>query len=85
MLDDSSITTAFSQIESHVGTIDGIVHSVAFADKDELQGEYVDTTREGYLLAQESSSYSLVAVAREAKRMMKTGGSIVTSKRRVRI
>ncbi|MCQ4365892.1 SDR family oxidoreductase, partial [Mycobacterium gordonae] len=61
-----------------VGVIHGIVHSVAFADKDELKGEYLDTSREGYLLAQSSSSYSFVAVAREAKRSMTEGGALVT-------
>ncbi|MBD2871144.1 enoyl-ACP reductase FabI [Paenibacillus arenilitoris] len=78
VLDDVSIAEAFTQIERSTGAIHGVVHSVAFAEKDELQGEYVDTTREGYNLAQNASSYSLVAVAREAKRLMTEGGSIVT-------
>lgn len=78
VLDDDSVTAAFAEIERTAGTIDGVVHSVAFADKDELQGEYVDTTREGFMLAQNSSAYSLVAVAREAKKLMNSGGSIVT-------
>lgn len=78
VLDDSSVASAFKEIELTAGTIHGVVHSVAFAEKDELQGEYVNTTREGYMLAQSSSSYSLVAVAREAKRLMTEGGSIVT-------
>jgi enoyl-[acyl-carrier protein] reductase I len=78
VLDDSSVAAAFAEIEGVTGTIHGIVHSVAFADKDELKGEYVETTRDGYMLAQNSSSYSLVAVAREAKRLMTEGGSIVT-------
>ncbi|MGO4344382.1 enoyl-ACP reductase FabI [Paenibacillus sp. MCAF9] len=78
VLDDNSVIEAFKQLEQKVGVIHGVVHSVAFAEKDELQGEYVDTTREGYLLAQNSSSYSLVAVAREAKKLMTEGGSIVT-------
>lgn len=78
VLNDESVVAAFADIEKTTGTIHGVVHSVAFADKDELQGEYVDTTREGYLLAQNSSAYSLVAVSREAKRLMTEGGSIVT-------
>jgi len=78
VLDDESVISAFNEIEKHAGTIHGLVHSVAFADKDELQGEFVNTTREGYLLAQSSSAYSLVLVAREAKRLMSEGGSIVT-------
>ncbi|CAM4268490.1 enoyl-[acyl-carrier protein] reductase I [Paenibacillus endophyticus] len=78
VLDDASIIAAFDEIQKTTGMIHGLVHSVAFAEKDELQGEYVDTTRDGYLLAQNSSSYSLVATAREAKKLMTEGGSIVT-------
>lgn len=76
--DDVSIASAFQEIHTTIGTVHGVVHSLAFADKDELQGEYVDTSREGYLLAQDSSAYSLVAVSREAKKIMNEGGSIVT-------
>jgi len=76
--EDESIQTAFDEIGKNVGTIHGLVHSLAFADKDELKGEYVNTSREGYLLAQNSSAYSLVAVSREAKKLMNKGGSIVT-------
>lgn len=75
---DESIVSAFQQIEAEVGVIHGLAHSLAFAEKDELQGEYVATTRAGYLTAQNASAYSLVAVAREAKRLMTEGGSIVT-------
>lgn len=78
VLDDQSVVAAFQEIEEKVGVIHGLVHSVAFADREELKGEYLETTREGYMLAQNSSAYSLVAVAREAKRLMKEGGAIVT-------
>ncbi|EPY14015.1 enoyl-ACP reductase [Paenibacillus alvei] len=78
VLDEDSISVAFQQIEDNVGTIHGLVHSVAFAHLDELDGEYVNTTREGYMLAHESSSYSLVALAKHARRIMHNGGSIVT-------
>lgn len=76
--EDSSIESAFSEIKERVGIIHGLAHSVAFADKGELQGEYLETSREGYLLAQNTSAYSLVAIAREAKNLMLEGGSIVT-------
>lgn len=76
--DDSSVVAAFDRIGAEAGVIHGVVHSLAFADKDDLQGEFVDTTREGYRLAQDSSAYSLVAVAREAKKWMTEGGGIVT-------
>ncbi len=76
--DDTSITEAFNEIKEKVGVIHGVVHSVAFANRDELQGEYADTSREGFLLAQDISAYSLVAVTREARKLMTEGGSIVT-------
>jgi len=76
--EDASIISAFQEIHHSIGTIHGVVHSLAFADKEGLQGEYLDTSREGYLLAQDSSAYSLVAVSREAKKLMNEGGSIVT-------
>lgn len=76
--DDASIHRAFDKIRQQTGTIDGLVHSLAYAEKDDLQGDFVDTSREGYLLAQSISAYSLVAVAREAKHVMTNGGSIVT-------
>lgn len=75
---DESIKSAFASIKKEIGTIHGLVHSVAFANRDELKGEYADTSREGFLLAQEISAYSLVSVTREAKQLMTEGGSIVT-------
>lgn len=76
--DDASIEAAFHEIGARAGVIHGLVHSIAFADKENLRGEYVETGRDGYLLAQQSSAYSLVAVAREARKWMTEGGSIVT-------
>jgi len=76
--DDESIKHAFENIKEKAGIIHGVVHSLAFAKKEELQGEYADTSREGYLLAQNISAYSLVAVTREARKLMTEGGSIVT-------
>lgn len=75
---DESIVQAFAEIKEKVGVIHGVVHSVAFANRDDLKGEYADTSREGFLLAQDISAYSLVAVTREAKKAMTEGGSIVT-------
>nr|WP_135553960.1 enoyl-ACP reductase FabI [Paenibacillus cymbidii] len=76
--DDASIEAAFRRIGEEAGVVHGLAHSLAFAEKEELKGEYLDTSREGYLLAQSTSAYSLVAVAREAKKLMTEGGSIVT-------
>lgn len=75
---DDSIQEAFVEIKEKVGVIHGLVHAVAFANRDELQGEYADTSREGFLMAQEISAYSFVSVTREARKLMTEGGSIVT-------
>ncbi|QKY69978.1 enoyl-ACP reductase FabI [Lentibacillus sp. CBA3610] len=76
--DDESIKQAFQEVGDHAGTIHGLVHSVAFANTDELEGDYADTSREGYLTAQNISAYSLAAVTREARKFMTEGGGIVT-------
>jgi enoyl-[acyl-carrier protein] reductase I len=58
--------------------LDAIVHSIAFANREDLSRPFVETSRNGYLLAQEVSAYSLVSVARAAYPLMKAGGSITT-------
>lgn len=75
---DEDIKKCFAEIKNRVGVIHGLAHCIAFANKEDLSGDYVDTSRDGYLLAQNISSYSLTAVAREAKELMTEGGSIVT-------
>ncbi|WLR51609.1 enoyl-ACP reductase FabI [Bacillus tianshenii] len=78
--DDQEIDKAFSTIKEEVGVIHGLAHCIAFANKEELTGEYMNTTREGFLLAHNISSYSLTAVAKSVKEkeLMSEGGSIVT-------
>lgn len=75
---DEDIAKCFAEIKEAVGIIHGVAHCIAFANKEELQGEYMNTTREGFLLAHNISSYSLTAVAKEARGLMADGGSIVT-------
>jgi enoyl-[acyl-carrier protein] reductase I len=75
---DEDIAGCFQQIKEAAGTIHGIAHCIAFARTEELKGEYLNTTRDGFLLAQNISSYSLTAVAKEARPLMTEGGSIVT-------
>ena len=74
---DEKIENAFAEIKERVSVIHGVIHSVASAHHDELQGEFVNTSREGFLFAQDVSSYSLTAVARAARPLMTEGGSIV--------
>lgn len=64
--------------QKEVGVIHGIAHCIAFANKEDLAGEYLNTTRDGFLLAHNISSYSLTAVAKAARGIMTEGGSIVT-------
>ncbi|HET7628543.1 MAG TPA: enoyl-ACP reductase FabI [Bacillales bacterium] len=77
---DEDIDRTFSEIKEEVGKVDGLAHCIAFAKTDELKGEYMNTTRDGYLLAQNISSYSLTAVAKaiHEKELFSEHASIVT-------
>lgn len=76
--EDVDVENCFSKIKEDFGTIHGIAHCIAFANKEELKGEYLNTTREGFLLAQNISAYSLTSVVKAARPLMTEGGSIVT-------
>lgn len=75
---DESIQQAFKGIGEKVGTIHGIVHSVAFAHAEDLKNRFIETSRDGYAFAQDTSAYSLIAVANAARPYMTDGGSIIT-------
>lgn len=76
---DQSITDLMSELESRWGRIDGIVHSVAFADKDDLGNRFSQIPREGFKLALDISAYSFVAVCGKAEPLMRErGGSCIT-------
>jgi enoyl-[acyl-carrier protein] reductase I len=75
---DEQIARVFDELRAKYGTLHGIVHSVAFAPPEELKGEFVNTTREGFRIAHDISVYSLVAVSRAAAPLMTEGGGIVT-------
>lgn len=76
--DEASIDAAFSEIESKWGKIDFVVHAIAFSDKKELDGMYLDTTRANFLRTMDISVFSFTAVAQRAAKLMKEGGSLVT-------
>jgi enoyl-[acyl-carrier protein] reductase I len=77
--DDASMDAAFTAIEQAFGTLDFVVHSIAFADKDQLKGSFVEnTTRQAFLQSMNISAYSFVDVARRAARLMPKGGSMIT-------
>src|SRR3954465_9639397 len=65
-------------VKSCSPALDAVVHSIAFANKDDLSRPYLETSRDGYLLAQEVSAYSLVSVARAVAPVMTKGGSLTT-------
>ncbi|MFT8870893.1 MAG: enoyl-ACP reductase FabI [Sporolactobacillus sp.] len=75
---DEEITAAFAAIQADAGVIHGVAHCIAFAKKEELDGDYMNTTRDGFLLAQNISAYSLTAVLKAARPLMSEGGSVVT-------
>src|SRR5574338_254863 len=75
---DGEIASLMQQVQKEVGHIDFLVHSLAFAPREELSGQFVNTTRQGFATALDISAYSLVAVARAALPLMTVGGSIVT-------
>ena len=75
---DSQITMAFDQIRKAWGKLDFVVHAVAFAPRQALEGQFVDTSREDFRVAHDISSYSLAALCHAARPLMAEGGSIVT-------
>jgi len=75
---DEEIDRLFAHIKERHGKLDVLVHSVAFAPPDDLKGEFVNTSREGFRVAMDVSVYSLVAVSRAAAPLMTDGGSIMT-------
>lgn len=76
--DMASVDATFNEIEQKWGSIDFIVHAVAYSDKNELRGKYVDTTQENFINTMNISCYSFTSVARRAYPLMKNGGSMVT-------
>lgn len=75
---DEDIDNLFSAIKDKYGKIHGIVHSIAHANTEDLQNDFIYTSREGFAHAMDISAYSLVAVSRRAKEIMIEGGSIIT-------
>lgn len=75
---DEHIDKLFADLKDQWGSIDGVVHSVAFAEREDLNRRFVETSREGFKLALDVSAYSLVAIAKRAESLMTEGGSIIT-------
>ena len=75
---DESIDALFTTLKAEWGQLDFLVHAIGFADKNELRGRYVDTSRAGFALAMDISVYSFTAVCQRAAAMMGPGGSLLT-------
>ena len=76
--DASSIEEVFSELEKKWGKLDFLVHAIAYSDKDELNGRYVDTTADNFSRSMNISCYSFTAIAQRAEKMMASGGSMIT-------
>src|SRR3984957_465280 len=74
---DEDIARVFEQVGKDFGKLHALLHSVAFAPKESLEGDFVSTTREAFRVAHDVSAYSLVAMARGAAPLMTDGGSII--------
>jgi enoyl-[acyl-carrier protein] reductase I len=75
---DAEIEAVYSTLKQEWGTIDFVVHAVAFANREDLKHPFSQTSRDGFMLAMDISAYSLVAVTRYAVPLMPNGGSIIT-------
>ncbi len=76
--DEASIDATFAAIEAEWGKLDFVVHAIAFSDKNELDGLYLDTTRGNFLRTMDISCYSFTAIAQRAVPLMADGGSLLT-------
>jgi enoyl-[acyl-carrier protein] reductase I len=76
--DDRAVERTFDKIKATYGKIDILIHSIAYAERSDLDGRFVDTSRMGFKTALETSAYSLVALAQRAEALMREGSSILT-------
>jgi enoyl-[acyl-carrier protein] reductase I len=76
--EDAQLDALFSKVREKWDGLDYLIHSVAFANREDLDGRFVDTSREGFRIAMDISAFSLVACAKRAEPLMQSGGSIVT-------
>ncbi|HVA86749.1 MAG TPA: enoyl-ACP reductase [Candidatus Saccharimonadales bacterium] len=76
--DDADVRRVFERWRAQEGELDILVHALAFAKREELDGEFVATSRDGFHLAMDVSAYSLVALVREARPLLRRGSSVIT-------
>ena len=76
--DNASVDIVFAELESRWGKLDFVVHAIAYSDKDELKGKYVDTTAGNFAQTMQISCYSFTAICQKAQALMSDGGSLIT-------
>jgi len=76
--DDGSVDSVFATLKESWGSLDFLVHAIAYSNKDELKGRYVDSTAENFAMSMDISCYSFTAVCRQAQALMPDGGSLLT-------
>jgi enoyl-[acyl-carrier protein] reductase I len=76
--DDAAIEAVFAKAKEQLGTVDILVHAIAFANREDLAGRFVETSRAGFALAHDISVYSLIALTQAVRPLMPNGGSILT-------
>jgi len=76
--DEAAMDATFAEIKQRWGKLDFVVHAIGFSNKDELEGRYIDTSRDNFKLTMDISVYSFTAVARRAEELMPDGGSLLT-------
>lgn len=76
--DEASMDAVFDSLAKEWGSLDFLVHAIAYSDKNELKGKYVDTSAANFAMTMNISCYSFTALAQRAKPLMKNGGSLVT-------
>ncbi|MCW5698783.1 MAG: enoyl-ACP reductase FabI [Rhodospirillales bacterium] len=76
--DEAQMDRAFDEVAKLMGDIDFVVHAIAYSDKDQLKGRYVDTTPENFTASMLISCYSFTTICRRAERLMRNGGSLLT-------
>jgi enoyl-[acyl-carrier protein] reductase I len=78
VLDEASLDQLFASLKEKWGTFDFLIHAVAYSDKDELTGRFINTTRKNFLNSMDISCYSLIDLAKRAVPLMNKGGTILT-------
>jgi enoyl-[acyl-carrier protein] reductase I len=76
--DEASIDSVFAALEADWGSLDFVIHAIAFSDKEELKGRYLDTTRKNFAMTMDISCFSFTAVCQRAVKLMPKGGSLLT-------